>query len=181
MIHLYCDGGCSGNQSATNIGGWGTVLVYKDHIKELKGGKKNTTNNQMELTALIEGLKAITNTALPVSVYSDSAYIINCFHQKWYVNWKKNGWKNSKKDPVENRELWESLIELVGRHPLVHFYKVKGHVDIDDLPTIKKWHTKFEADYGLSMPLDVYKLGIVYNNRADALANLAMDEIRSSL
>ena len=180
MIHIYCDGGCSGNQSEQNIGGWGTVLVYKEHVKELKGGELNTTNNRMELTALIQGLNAIQNTDMCVSVYSDSAYIINCFHQKWYVNWQKNGWKNSKKEPVENQDLWLTLIDLVQRHPQVQFYKVKGHLDLGNLNEIKKWHAKFVKDYGIQMPFDVYFTAIQYNNRADLLANEAIDAQRNS-
>lgn len=179
MIHLYCDGGCSGNQSSENIGGWGTVLSYKGHTKELKGGERNTTNNRMELTALIEGLKAIQNTSLPVCVYSDSAYIVNCFHQNWHVNWQKNGWKNSKKEPVENQDLWQLLLVLIARHPKVHFYKVKGHLDPTDTVAIKKWYTKFITDYKVDMPLDRYQESVVYNNRADSLANEAIDALRN--
>ncbi|MCK8059265.1 MULTISPECIES: ribonuclease H [unclassified Fusibacter] len=178
MINIYCDGGCSGNQSDTNIGGWGAVLEYKGTVKELKGGELNTTNNRMEMTALIEALKSIKNTDMNVSVYSDSAYIINCFHQKWYVNWQRNGWKNSKKAPVENKDLWEEMLLLVERHPKVNFFKVKGHIDIDDTASIKKWHAKFKKDYGFDMPIEAYTQGIIYNNRADELANEAMDELR---
>ncbi len=181
MIHIYCDGGCSGNQSEINIGGWGTVLVYKEHIKELKGGTVNTTNNRMELTALIEGLRAIQNVDISVSVYSDSAYIVNCFHQKWHVNWQKNGWRNSKKEPVENQDLWVELLQLVQRHPQVLFFKVKGHLDVNHTAEIKKWHAKFINDYGIQMPFERYLTGIQYNNRADQLANEAIDALRSGL
>lgn len=180
MIHLYCDGGCSGNQTSENIGGWGTVLVYREHIKELKGGEFNTTNNRMELTALIEGLRAIQNTAKPVSVYSDSAYIVNCFHQKWHINWQKNGWKNSKKEPVENQDLWQELLDLVARHPQVHFFKVKGHLDPQDQGAMKRWHAKFVTDYGVDMPFDRYQESVQYNNRADQLANEAIDALRKA-
>lgn len=178
MIHLYCDGGCSGNQTAENIGGWGTVLVYRDHIKELKGGEINTTNNRMELTALIEGLKAISNTNMAVSVYSDSAYIVNCFHQKWYVNWEKNGWRNSKKEPVENQALWVTLLALVRRHPQVIFFKVKGHLDETNTSALKQWHAKFINDYGMQISFEAYQKSVHYNNRADALANEAIDALR---
>lgn len=178
MINIYCDGGCAGNQSEENIGGWGAVLVYGKHIKELMGHAINTTNNKMELTALLVGLQAIKDFKHPVSVYSDSAYIVNCFRQKWYLGWLKNNWLNSKKQPVENRALWEQIFDLVKRHPAVHFYKVKGHIDVDDTAAIKKWHAKFIKDYGIEMPFEQYKTGIIYNNRADALANAAMDELR---
>lgn len=180
MIYLYCDGACSGNQSKDNYGGWGSVLVYGKHVKELSGGEANTTNNIMELTAMIEGLAAIKVTDKPVAVFSDSAYIINCFHQKWYVNWEKNGWKNSKKKPVENQALWQSLLTQMRRFERIHFFKVKGHVDIDDEATIKKWHKKFELDYDITMPYAVYKEGIAYNNRADALATAAAANIKGA-
>lgn len=178
MINIYCDGGCASNQTKENIGGWGTVLVYGKHVKELNGGALNTTNNKMELTALIEGLKAIKKPNHPVCVYSDSAYIVNCFHQKWYVKWQKNGWKNSKKEPVENRELWQELLDLVARQPKVVFFKVKGHLDIEDEKAIKKWHQKFINDYNVNIPYQDYLQAVKYNNRADSLANMAIDELR---
>ena len=107
-ITIYTDGACSGNPGP---GGWGAVLMYKGNKKEISGGKKNTTNNEMEVTAVIEALK---NLKYPCSVklYSDSAYVVNCFKQGWIFNWRKNGWKNASKEPVKNRELWEELYEL---------------------------------------------------------------------
>ena len=123
-ITLYTDGACSGNPGP---GGWGAILMYKGNKKEISGGKKNTTNNEMEITAVIEGLK---NLKYPCSVklYSDSAYVVNCFNQGWIYNWIKNGWKNSAKEPVKNKELWEELYELTKIHK-VKFIKVKGHSD----------------------------------------------------
>jgi ribonuclease HI len=128
-IILYCDGACSGNQSAHNTGGWGAVLKYKDKVKEMYGGSRNTSNQRMELMACIKGLEAIKSKEIPVDVYSDSAYLINCMHEKWYVNWQKNGWKNAKKQPVENQDLWKQLLEAVARHT-VHFHKVAGHTGV---------------------------------------------------
>ncbi len=180
MIRIYCDGACSGNQHDKNRGGWGAVLTFNEHEREIYGGALNTTNNRMELTALLEALKAITNRKHAVQVFSDSAYIVNCFQQKWYVGWLKRNWQNSKKQPVENRDLWEAILNLVKLHPSVSFYKVKGHLNIDDEAAIKKWHAKFKADYNIDMPYDVYKTAVAYNNRADALANVGIEQLKEN-
>lgn len=128
-IIIYCDGACSGNQSARNAGGWGVVMQYKDHVKELHGGERNTSNQRMELTACIKGLEAIKSKR-PVEIYSDSAYLVNCMHERWYERWQRNGWKNAKKQPVENRDLWEQLLALLDTHD-VTFKKVHGHAGVD--------------------------------------------------
>ena len=98
-------------------GGWGTILMCDDVKKEISGGKRDTTNNVMEITAVIEGLKLLKYP-----------YVVNAFNQKWIDGWKKNGWKNSSKDEVKNRELWEELDKLTSIHS-VKFIKVKGHAD----------------------------------------------------
>ncbi len=126
-ILIYSDGSCSNNQSKENFGGYGAVLIYKDNVKEIYGGEKNTTNNIMEMTAVIKSLEALKNKNIPVEVYSDSAYIVNCINNKWYVNWRKNGWKTSKKDPVENKELWEKMLFLIDSLLDFKIIKVKGH------------------------------------------------------
>ncbi len=123
-VVIYTDGACSGNPGP---GGWGTILMYEDIKKEISGGSKETTNNIMEITAVIEGLKLLKYPCI-VEIYSDSAYVVNAFNQNWISNWKKNGWKNSKKEDVKNRELWEELEELLKPHQ-VTFIKVKGHSD----------------------------------------------------
>ncbi len=123
-VTIYTDGACSGNPGP---GGWGSILMYKDNKKEISGGKKDTTNNVMELTAVIEALKLL-KFKCKVSVYSDSAYVVNAFNQKWIYSWIKNGWKNSSKEPVKNKELWQELYELTKVHD-VNFIKVKGHSD----------------------------------------------------
>lgn len=114
-------------QETLDRGGWGTILMCADAKKEISGGKKDTTNNIMEITAVIEGLKLLKYPC-EVEVYSDSAYVVNAFNQKWIEGWKKNGWKNSNKEEVKNRELWEELDSLVNTHN-VTFIKVKGHSD----------------------------------------------------
>ena len=123
-VTIYTDGACSGNPGP---GGWGTILIYKDTKKEISGGKDNTTNNIMELTAVIEGLKLL-KFPCKVKLYSDSAYVVNAFVQKWIFGWLKNGWKNSSKEPVKNKELWQELYNLTKIHD-VEFIKVKGHSD----------------------------------------------------
>lgn len=123
-VIIYTDGACSGNPGP---GGWGSILMYKENKKEISGGKKDTTNNVMELTAVIEALKLL-KFRCKVSVYSDSAYVVNAFNQKWIYGWMKNGWKNASKEPVKNKELWEELYNLTKTHE-VAFIKVKGHSD----------------------------------------------------
>ena len=123
-VIIYTDGACSGNPGP---GGWGAILMYKDNKKEISGGKKNTTNNEMELTAVIEALKML-KFPCQVDLYSDSAYVVNAFLQNWIGNWVKNNWKTSSKEPVKNQELWKELYELTKTHQ-VKFIKVKGHSD----------------------------------------------------
>lgn len=108
-------------------GGWGTILMWKDNKKELSGGVKVTTNNIMEITAVIEGLKTL-KFECEVEIYSDSAYVVNAFNNHWIENWKKNNWKTANKEPVKNKELWEELYALTKKHK-VTFIKVKGHSD----------------------------------------------------
>lgn len=108
-------------------GGWGTILMCDNIKKEISGGKSDTTNNIMEITAVIEGLKLLKYPC-EVEIYSDSAYVVNAFNQKWIDNWKKNGWKNSSNEEVKNKSLWEELDVLVNTHS-VKFIKVKGHSD----------------------------------------------------
>lgn len=122
-IILYTDGACSGNPGP---GGWGAILMYNGVEKELTGGELNTTNNRMELMAVISGLEAIKNPC-EVEVYSDSAYVVNAFLQDWVTKWQANGWKTTKGE-VLNLELWKRLLNQVERHK-VTWHKVKGHAD----------------------------------------------------
>lgn len=175
-IYIYTDGACSGNQYDQNIGGYGAILQYGPHKKELKGGEVNTTNNRMELLAIIEALKLIKDKDVAIEIYSDSSYVVECFVKKWYVNWEKNGWKTAKKTPVENQELWKSLLGLVQNFPVVEFYRVKGHLDLNKKAEMTKWYKKFLTQRQISY--EDYEYLITMNNRADELANLAMDELR---
>ena len=124
-VDLYTDGACS--QNGTWIGGYGAVLLYGDIKKEISGYKDNTTNNQMELLAVIEGLKALKQK-VDLTIYTDSAYVCNAFENNWIENWQNNGWKNSQNKPVQNKELWVELISLLNEHD-VKWVKVKGHAD----------------------------------------------------
>ena len=123
-VTIYTDGACSGNPGP---GGWGAVLICDGVQKEISGAQKDTTNNIMEITAVLEALKLL-KFECEVEVYSDSAYVVNAFNQKWLENWQKNHWKTSSKEPVKNRELWEELYDLTQKHNTT-FIKVKGHSD----------------------------------------------------
>ncbi len=145
-ITLYCDGGCRGNGKKENIGGWGVYLTYGDYTKTMCGHTRQTTNNMMELTACIEGLRAIKKKEIPVEVMVDSSYVLNGI-TKWVYSWMKTGWLTSKKEPVENKDLWLALYNEKKQFTNITFIKVKGHSD---------------------------NIG---NNTADALANQAMDTL----
>lgn len=108
-------------------GGWGSILMFKKNRKEISGGQKNTTNNIMELTAVIEALKLV-KFPCKISIYSDSAYVVNAFLQGWIYNWIKKGWKTADGSPVKNKELWEELYGFTKIHD-IKFIKVKGHSD----------------------------------------------------
>ena len=123
-IIIYTDGACSGNPGP---GGWAAVLIYNGKEKEISGSNKNTTNNIMEITAVIEGLKALKYPC-EVELNSDSAYVVNTFTQGWIFNWMQKGWKTASGDPVKNKELWQELYSLTKIHK-VTFNKVKGHAD----------------------------------------------------
>ena len=123
-VTIYTDGACSGNPGP---GGWAAILMAGGAKKEMSGGERDTTNNRMELMAVIEGLKALKRPC-KVDIYSDSAYVVNAFEQNWIGKWVKNGWKNSAKAEVANSDLWKELINLTAMH-YVTFHKVKGHAD----------------------------------------------------
>lgn len=123
-VTIYTDGACSGNPGP---GGWAAILMAGGAKKELSGGERDTTNNRMELMAVIEGLRALKRPC-KVEIYSDSAYVVNAFSQNWIDKWVRNGWKNSAKAEVANSDLWKELIKLTSVHT-VRFNKVKGHAD----------------------------------------------------
>lgn len=123
-VVLYTDGACSGNPGP---GGYGAILIYNGIEKEISGGEKNTTNNKMEMMAVIKGLETLKEPC-EVEVYSDSAYVVNSIEKGWIYSWKKNGWKKADKKPVKNVDLWERLLDQMQKHK-VTFLKVKGHAD----------------------------------------------------
>lgn len=121
-IDIYTDGACSGNPGK---GGWGAVLVYKNNEKEISGGSADTTNNRMELTAVIEALKLLKEPC-EVCLTTDSKYVCDTVSKGWVYSWKRNGWKKSDKKPALNVDLWEQLLPLLEKHH-VTFNWVKGH------------------------------------------------------
>mgnify|MGYP005784841483 FL=1 len=123
-IIIYTDGACSGNPGP---GGWGSILMFGEHKKEISGFQEHTTNNVMELTAVIEALKLLKEPC-EVEIYSDSAYVVNAFLQGWVANWLKRNWKTADGSLVKNQELWKELYEFTTIHQIT-FHKVKGHAD----------------------------------------------------
>jgi ribonuclease HI len=121
-ITLYTDGACSGNPGP---GGWGYILMYGDLRKEGSGGEENTTNNRMELTAVIRGLEALKQPCI-VELYSDSKYVLDALEKGWAVGWRKRGWVKSDKKPAQNPDLWGRLLDLCEINE-IHCHWVKGH------------------------------------------------------
>lgn len=144
VFDIYCDGSTRGNGQENSVGAWAYVVLGPNgKICQNCQAEKNTTNQRMELTAAIEALEYLVHNEICVPfdkiiVYTDSAYLHNCYAQNWYKNWQRNGWVNAKKQPVANRDLWERLIDFF-EMPEVEFTKVKGHADnrwncyVDDL------------------------------------------------
>ncbi|MGX1099234.1 ribonuclease HI [Amorphus sp. MBR-141] len=120
-VIVHTDGACSGNPGP---GGWGAILEWQGHVRELSGGERETTNNRMELTAAIEALKALTRKS-SVDIFTDSQYVRGGI-TGWIKNWRRNGWRTSDKKPVKNADLWKALDELSQQHD-VHWHWVRGH------------------------------------------------------
>ena len=133
-VTIYTDGACSGNPGP---GGWGAILEYKGHEREMSGGEDNTTNNRMELTGVIRALQALKEPC-QVELYSDSKYIIDAMNQGWAVRWKKNGWMRNKTDKALNPDLWEVLLQLCSYHQ-VSFNWVKGHASNPKTTAATSW------------------------------------------
>lgn len=123
-IDIYTDGACSGNPGP---GGWGAILMYGGAKKELSGGEPETTNNRMELMAVINALEAL-NQPCDVTLYTDSQYIVNAVEKGWAEKWKSNGWMRTKKEPAKNPDLWERLLKLMETHE-TKFIWVRGHAE----------------------------------------------------
>lgn len=177
-MNIYTDGACSGNQNDENVGGWGALLEYGEHMKELCGGEINTTNNRMEMTALLEALKALTKDGLSINVFSDSSYLVECFTKKWYIKWQMNGWMTSSKKPVENKDLWEKLLKQIERQKEIRFYRVKGHLNPEQAAEINRWYEKFKQWNGEHFSKEDFLYITKMNIQADALANKGMATIK---
>ena len=123
-VIIYTDGACSGNPGP---GGYGAILMYGEHKKELSGGEAETTNNRMELLGVITALRALKRPCT-VQLFTDSQYIVNAIELGWAKRWQANGWMRNKKDPALNPDLWQELLDLLNIHT-VTFHWVKGHAD----------------------------------------------------
>lgn len=139
-FEIYCDGSTKGNGTDHSVGAWAWLVHTNGTILHQKSrAEKNTTNQRMELTAAIEALEYVANNLMGphdrIVVYTDSAYLHNCYKQKWYVNWQNNGWKNAKKQPVANQDLWERLVPYFDQFG-IDFVKVKGHAGVEYNETV---------------------------------------------
>ena len=123
-VTIYTDGACSGNPGP---GGWSAILEWQGHEKELSGGEAQTTNNRMELTAVLTALRLLKEPCT-VELYSDSKYVVDAIDKGWLYGWQKKGWIKADKKPVLNVDLWQQPLPLLARHD-VHFHKVKGHAE----------------------------------------------------
>ena len=175
---VYTDGGCQVNPGGA--GGLGVVILNSEtgQRQEISEGYVSSTNNRMEMTALLEAFRALKKDGQTIEVFSDSAYLMDCFRKKWYVNWLKNGWKNAKKQPVENRDLWEQLLPYLESHT-ISFYRVKGHINTASPSTNMDAHyEKFLEWNGAGFTYDDFLHIVDMNNRCDALANKGVDSLR---
>lgn len=120
-VQIYTDGACRGNPGR---GGWGTILVYGKYEREMSGGEPETTNNRMELTAAIEGLRALKEPCR-VTLYSDSQYLVKAFEERWVYTWRDHGFRRGNEE-IRNADLWRTLLDLTGYHT-VHFVWIRGH------------------------------------------------------
>jgi ribonuclease HI len=128
-VTIYTDGAVSGNGTVGSFGGWAVIFVLGIHELEFSGAEHGATNQQMELRAAIEGLRALRHPSR-VTLHCDSSYVVECFNQGWSDRWQENGWRNSKGRPVGNRALWEELLELNAKHK-VDWIKVPSHAGIE--------------------------------------------------
>ena len=123
-VSIYTDGACSGNPGP---GGWAAILIYRGREKVISGGERQTTNNRMELTAVISALEALKEPC-QVELWSDSKYVIDALEKGWAVSWRSKGWVRSNKEPALNPELWDKLLQLTETHEM-NYHWVKGHAD----------------------------------------------------
>lgn len=147
-VRIYTDGACSGNPGP---GGWGAIILLSEDRIELSGFQRNTTNNSMEIKAVLEALRKIKEMHplrnMKVDIYSDSAYVVNAIKDKWLKKWQLNGWKTTSKEEVKNKELWVQMIDLLNSSFEINFIKVKGHSgDINNERADKLARTQIEKN-----------------------------------
>ncbi|NHM28375.1 ribonuclease HI [Desulfofundulus sp. TPOSR] len=146
-VEIYTDGACSGNPGP---GGYGVVLRYGNHIKEISGGYAQTTNNRMELMAVIEGLRALKRPCR-VTIYTDSRYIVDAMTRGWVRRWQANGWRRENGEPAKNADLWRQILSLASKHRITWVW-VKGHAD--NIYNNRCDQLAVEASRRASLPVD---------------------------
>lgn len=147
LVHIYTDGACSGNPGP---GGYGAILKYGSHVREMSGGYRLTTNNRMELMGIIKALEELKRPCR-VNLYSDSRYVVDAINLGWVRNWMKSGWRKSDRSPVKNVDLWVRLLDLAGQHE-VKWIWVKGHSDNENNSRCDR--LAVEASRGGGLPED---------------------------
>ncbi len=178
IIYVYTDGACQGNQVESNSGGYAAFLKCGKYEKTISGGEKNTTNNIMEMKAVIEGLALIKDKSYRVVVLSDSAYVVNCMNDKWYVKWQARNWMITAGVPVKNKELWQRMLELVESFSDISFIKIKGHLDRKSEAEKKKWYDKLDESVKKEMSFDDYLIHIDRNVVVDGLASAEAEKLK---
>ena len=150
MYEVYTDGAVSGNGKADAPGGWAYVIIKDGSmIAYDSGGELGTTNQRMELTAALKACQAVEamDPFATVKLHSDSAYFVRCFKENWWKNWRANGWKNSKKEPVANQDLWEGIIPFFMKAPGYDFIKVRGHQGVEWNEVVDKMAVRAKEEY----------------------------------
>lgn len=178
ILRIYTDGGCAGNQSDENLGGWGAILEFGQAVKELYGSEKNTTNNRMEMTALLEALRAVKRKIRRYTCFPTAATSWIAFGKNGMFPGKKTDGRLPAKKPVENQDLWKALLPYIEIHRMT-FYRVKGHVNLASPSTnTDKLYAKFVEWNGAQFSYEDFLYVTEKNNRADELANIGIDNIR---
>ncbi len=168
-IYIYSDGACSGNQTDCGKGGYASILRYGEIEKVVSGNVANTTNNRMELMAIICSLREIKKKDIPVYIFSDSGYIVNCINDKWYEKWIKNNWKREKTKEVLNQDLWKELLELYNMFYYIKFYHVKGNLK-PNTKDYEKYLNKFISQNKEEFTEELFLEVLKYNKKVDEIA-----------
>lgn len=177
QINIYTDGARQGKE--TVFGGWGVILEAPGMRKEFCGGVTPATNQQMELQAVIEGFQNIKVIGVDIKVFSDSAYVVNCFREKWYEKWERNGWIGSQKKPVENKAYWVQLLNFVKNHHSVTFFHLDGHINLNKPAEVEEYYRKFNQRNDVNFSLEEFVHIVENNNTCDKLAVQGVNDIRN--